>query len=66
MVARIAKAGVAMVRNVDWARTVLYAVPPGLMALEVGWTGYAVTAIAMVLVRRQLDAVVLRRPVARR
>ena len=55
------RAVLTMIRNADWARTLLYAVPPGLMAMEVGWCGYAITVAGMILARKHLDAIVLRR-----
>ena len=54
------------IRNIDWARTLLYSVPSGLVALEVGWGSYAITVAGMILARRHIDAIVLRRPVGRR
>ncbi len=66
MGARTARAIVTMIRTADWPRLLLHSISPGLMALEVGWTGYAVTIAGMILARRPIDTIVLRRPVGRR
>ncbi len=66
MGARTAKVVATMIRTADWPRLLLHSIPPGFVALEVGWTGYVVTVAGMILMRRQIDAIVLRRPMGRR